>query len=192
MVPDICYVRAGARASAMGVTGMTRRQLKQLGLLACAVGVIALSTFVSQRLWRENGLRALQAVSEQRLQLAANAIKAEINRQDHLPVVLALDPDVREALVAARDSRRDASRIDRLNRKLARLSQEADTRAMFVIGRDGTVIASDDWELPDSLIGRTLADRPYFVQAVQSGRSRYLGIERFTNPVPVYTAAAHA
>jgi len=166
------------------------KQLKQLGLLVCAIGVVALSAFVSQRVWRENGLKALQAVSEQRLQLVANAIKAEISRQDHLPVVLSLDPDVREALMAVRESPRGTFRFDNLNRKLARLSQEADTRAMFVIGPDGKVIASDDWESPDSLVGRTLADRPYFVQAVGAGRSTYLGIEPSTNRVRYYLAEA--
>src|SRR5499426_558487 len=169
---------------------MARKRLKQLALVACAIGAIAASAYASQRVWRENGLKALQAVSEQRLQLVANAIKAEISRQDHLPVVLSLDPDVREALMAVRGAPRGAYRFDNLNRKLARLSQEADTRAMFVIGPDGTVIASDDWELPDSLIGRTLADRPYFVQAVQSGRSSYLGIEPSTNRVRYYLAEA--
>src|SRR5262245_56895263 len=169
---------------------MARKRLKQLALLACAIGAVAATAFATQRLWRENGLKALQAVSEQRLQLVANAIKAEISRQDHLPVVLSLDPDVREALMAVRQSPRGTFRFDNLNRKLARLSQEADTRAMFVIGPDGKVIASDDWESPDSLLGRTLADRPYFVQAVRAGRSSYLGIEPATNRVRYYLAEA--
>jgi len=40
---------------------MARKRLKQLGLVACAVGVIVISAFASQRVWRENGLKALQA-----------------------------------------------------------------------------------------------------------------------------------
>jgi two-component system, NtrC family, C4-dicarboxylate transport sensor histidine kinase DctB len=168
---------------------MARKRLKQLGLVACAVGVIVFSAFGSQRVWRENGLKGLQAVSEQRLRLVANAIKAEIGRQDHLPVVLSLDSDVRQALeVLAKPER--TTLLDRLNRKLARLSNEADTRAMFVIGADGTVVAADNWESPDTLIGRSLADRPYFTQAVASGRSSYLGIEPATNRYRYYLAEA--
>jgi two-component system C4-dicarboxylate transport sensor histidine kinase DctB len=72
--------------------------------------------------------------------------------------------------------------IERLNRKLARLSSKR-TRAMFVIGPDGTVVASDDWDAPDTLVGRNLADRPYFAQAVADGESSYLGIEPSTNRV---------
>ena len=40
---------------------MLRSHLKQFGLFACAVGVIGLSAFASQHVWRENGLKSLQA-----------------------------------------------------------------------------------------------------------------------------------
>jgi len=169
---------------------MLQSQLKQLGLFACAIGVIGISAFASQHVWRENGLKSLQAVNEPRLQLIANAIRAEVNRQDHLPIVLSLDADVRGALEALDDPGRRSSLIDRLNRKLARLSHEADTGAMFVIGPDGTVVASDDWNAPGTLVGRSLADRPYFVQAVASDQSSFLGIEPTANRVRYYLAQA--
>src|SRR5262245_29408772 len=174
---------------AVGPKTMTPRRLKQLGLLAGAILAIALSAFVSQHFWRESGLRTLQAVNEPRLQLIANAVKAEISRQDHLPVVLSLDADVRDALAALATADR-AARLDRLNRKLTLLSREADTRAVFVIGPDGTVVASDDWESPETLVGRSLKDQPYFIQAVRTGRSSYLGIEPATNRVRYYLAEA--
>jgi len=169
---------------------MLRSHLRQFGLFACAIGVIGLSAFASQHVWRENGLKSLQAVNEPRLQLIANAINAEIGRQDHLPVVLSLDADVQGALEALRDPGRSAPLLDRLNRKLARLSLEANTRAMFVIGPDGTVVASDDWDAPDTLVGRNLADRPYFALAVANNESSYLGLEPSTNRVRYYLAQA--
>ncbi len=169
---------------------MVRGRLRQGGLFACALAAIGISTLVSQHVWRENGLKALQAVNEPRVQLVANAIKAEISRQDHLPVVLSLDPDVRAALEATSDAAMRAARIDRLNRKLMRLSREADTRAMFVIGADGIVVASDDWNAADTLIGRNLADHPIFKDAVASSKSSYLGIEASVNRVRYYLAEA--
>jgi two-component system C4-dicarboxylate transport sensor histidine kinase DctB len=169
---------------------MLQNHFRQFGLFACAIGVIGLSAYASQHVWRENGLKSLQAVNEPRLQLIANAINAEIGRQDHLPVVLSLDADVQGALEARGDSARSMPLIERLNRKLARLSLEANTRAMFVIGPDGTVIASDDWDATDTLVGRNLADRPYFALAVADGESSYLGIEPSTNRVRYYLAQA--
>ena len=82
-----------------------------------ALIIIGFSSFITAQLWRENGLRSLQAVNEQRVQLVANAIHAEISRQDHLPVVLSLDADVRSALGAIRT---DLARSTQLNEKLRR------------------------------------------------------------------------
>jgi two-component system C4-dicarboxylate transport sensor histidine kinase DctB len=173
----------------MGSALMNRSPLRRIGLLICAAGAIGCAAFASQHIWRENGLRSLRAVNDQRLQLIANAIKAEISRQDHLPVVLALDPDVRAALEPADPAVR-RNRLDRLDHKLARLSREADTRAMFVIGPDGVVVASDDWEATEPLVGRNLADRPYFAQAVAANKSAYLGVEPTTNQVRYYLSEA--
>src|SRR5215213_5671925 len=98
-------------------------RLKRFLLFGAALAVVAASTVFSQDVWRENGLRSLQAVNEQRVQLVANAVKAEINRQDHVPVVLSLDPDVRNALTS-----RNPAALRQLSQKLRRISSEADTR----------------------------------------------------------------
>src|SRR6185295_3682095 len=130
--------------------------------------------------------RSLQAVNEQRVQLVANAVTAEVGRQDHLPVVLSLDPDVRNALAALGD----AERLARLNSKLTVVSREADTRALYLIGPNGVVVASDDWQSPATLVGRNLADRPYFIKAIENGRSTFLGVEPESNRVRYYLAEA--
>lgn len=163
---------------------MARRDLKQLGLFAASLAVIAASAFVSQYVWKEGGLKSLQAINEQRVQLVAGAVKAEISRQDHLPFVLSLDPDVRAALAAPRD----AGRLGELSGKLTQISRAAEARALYVIGPDGTVLASDDWEAADTLVGRNLADRPYFSKAVEAGEASYLGIEPGSNRVRYYLA----
>src|SRR5262252_3365469 len=165
---------------------MLRNRRNQLYTFLGAVVVIGASAMASQYIWREAGLKSLRAINEQRVQLVANALTAEVGRQDHLPVVLSLDPDVRAALAAPAET----DRRDRLNRKLARISIEADTRALYLIGPDGVVFASDDAQMPDTLVGRNLADRPYFIDAVASGRSSYLGVEPESNRVRYYLAEA--
>jgi two-component system C4-dicarboxylate transport sensor histidine kinase DctB len=164
---------------------MMRTPLKQFLSFVGAIVAIGVSTFVSQHVWREGGLKSLQAVNEQRVQLVANALTAEVGRQDHLPVVLSLDPDVRNTLAAP-----DADRLQKLNRKLTVVSREADTRALYVIAPNGTVVASDDWNSPQTLVGRNLADRPYFIEAAASGKSSYLGVEPDSNRVRYYLAEA--
>jgi two-component system C4-dicarboxylate transport sensor histidine kinase DctB len=163
----------------------SNQSIKRLFSFVGAVAAIGASAFVSQYVWRESGLKSLQAVNEQRVQLVANALTAEVGRQDHLPVVLSLDPDVRNTLAAP-----DPQRIANLNRKLRIVSQEADTRALYVISPDGIVLASDDWNSPQTLVGRNLADRPYFIRAAASGKSTYLGVEPDSERVRYYLAEA--
>jgi hypothetical protein len=114
---------------------MASRVTKRL-LLCAAIASVAVSAYVTQAIWKENGLRALRGINEQRVQLIANAVRAEINRQDHLPVLVALDKEVQAALTGPRD----AERLAQLRRKLEHLSREADTRGLYVIAPDGEVI----------------------------------------------------
>src|SRR5436305_8130186 len=122
-----------------------------------AAAVIGLATFVSQHFWRENGLRTLQAITESRVELIASAVRAEINRQDHLPIVLALDADVRRALA----NPLDRAQLDQINHKLQRIITEADTRALYVIGRDGIVLAAASSDPAELIVGRDVRDRSY-------------------------------
>jgi two-component system C4-dicarboxylate transport sensor histidine kinase DctB len=163
-----------------------RSRFRSAAFLVAALGIIGLSAFALQHIWRENGLRALQAINEPRIELIANAVRAEINRQDHLPIVLSLDADVRHALAAPQD----LGKLDEVTHKLQRIGVEADTRALYVIGKDGTVIAAATSEASDTLVGRHLADRSYFVKAIESGRSSYLGVDPANNRVRYYLAEA--
>src|SRR5947209_519443 len=156
-------------------------------LLCAALAVIASSAFVSQYVWRENGLRALQARNEPRIEIIASALRSEINRQDHLPLVLSLDADVRDALRTPQDS----VRVEALTQKLQRIRMEADAGALYVIARDGAVLAAGEVATESlSLIGRNLASRSYFLKAVESGRSSYLGVDPATNRIRYFLAEA--
>src|SRR5262245_37850192 len=115
---------------------MTRILLNQLLSIVLAAAAIAASAFATQYIWREAGLKSLQAVNEQRVQLIANALTAEVGRQDHLPVVLSLDPDVRNALAPVGE----ADRLASLSRKLTVISSEADTRGLYLIAPNGVVV----------------------------------------------------
>lgn len=151
-----------------------------------ALLLVGAGAYVAQRVWRENGLRALQAVNEPRIQLVANAMKAEISRQDHLPVVLSFDPDVRQALAAPLDK----GLREALNAKLKRVSAEADTRALYIIAPSGKVFAADDVTAVETLIGRNLSERPYFRSAMDGGHGTFLGVDPESDRVRYYIAHA--
>jgi two-component system C4-dicarboxylate transport sensor histidine kinase DctB len=163
-----------------------QRHAKPVAFALAALFVVAAGAYVGQRVWRENGLRALQAVNEPRIQLVANAMKAEISRQDHLPVVLSFDPDVRQALASPLDK----GLRDALNGKLRRVSAEADTRALYIVSPSGRVFAADDVTAVETLIGRNLADRPYFRSAMEAGHGTYLGVDPESDRVRYYISHA--
>src|SRR5258708_1859549 len=112
-----------------GAREKPERFLRPALFLAAALALIALFSFASRQFWRESGLRALQAINEPRIELIASALRSEINRQDHLPVVLSLDSDVRSALSGPPDK----ERLNQVGEKLARIIVEADTHALYII-----------------------------------------------------------
>ena len=161
-------------------------RLKPAAFVVAAIAVIGLSAFALQYVWRENGLRALQAINEPRIELIASTVRAEVNRQDHLPIVLSLDADVRRAL----ETPQDRDKLQGVAQKLQRIGVEADTRALYVIGRDGTVLAAASSDALGDLVGRDLSHRSYFVKAIESGRSSYLGVDPANNRIRYYLAEA--
>jgi two-component system C4-dicarboxylate transport sensor histidine kinase DctB len=162
------------------------RQIRSALFAAGALATVAVSALALAYLWRENGLRSLQAVNEPRIELIASAVRSEINRQDHLPVLLSLDDNVRDALKTPQN----ASRLALLSDKLQRIITEADTRALYVIGANGTVLAAGSANPAEALVGRNLIDRSYFVKALESGRSSYLGVEPVNSRVRYYLTEA--
>src|SRR5215207_9130273 len=159
---------------------------QQFAFAAIALLFVAAGSYFAQRVWRENGLRALQAVNEPRIQLVANAMKAEISRQDHLPVVLAFDPEVRAALAAPLDQ----TLRDGLSDKLKRVGSEADTRALYIISPSGKMFAAYDDTSLETRTERDLSDRPYFRSAMKTGRGTYLGVDQSSERVRYYVAHA--
>src|SRR5206468_8708854 len=57
-------------------------------------------------------------------------------------------------------------------------------------GGDGTVLAAGHADPSEVLVGRTLADRSYFVKAIESGRSSYLGVDPASNRIRYYLTEA--
>jgi two-component system C4-dicarboxylate transport sensor histidine kinase DctB len=162
------------------------RALARLVGLIC-LAIVACSAYVSQHWWREGGLRALEARNEPRAELVASALRSEINRQDHLPIVLSLDAEVREVLQTPGDQ----ARIGALNSKLHRIREEADAGALYVVSRDGTIVAADQPESEaQPALGRSLAASSYFMKAIESGRSSYLGVNPSSGQVRYILAEA--
>lgn len=155
-------------------------------LIAVSLAIVAGSSLAARHFWRESALQAVTVADEQRAQLIADRIRSEINRQDHLPLMMALDPDIRDALRNGGDSEAFIG----ISRKLKLISQEADARSLYVVNARNVVVAADDWEAPTTLVGETLSPRPYFTTAVASGKGAFIDFDPKTDQVRYFVAVA--
>lgn len=162
-----------------------RYALAPLAGLVCLAVVVG-SAYVSQYWWRQSGFKALQARNEPRVEIIASALRSEINRQDHLPIFLSLDADVRGAVRHPEDT----GRLERLSQKLQRMSAEADAGALYVVARNGAVVAAGQFNTDVPVVARNLADRSYILKALESGRSSYLGLDAASNRMRYFLAEA--
>ena len=122
--------------------------------------------------------------ASQQLALYANALQTLIDRYRALPAVLALDPELIQALAGpANETTRDA-----LNRKLERINGAANSSTLELLDSTGLAIAASNWRLPTSYVGFNYAFRPYFKAARNQGSGRFYGVG-VTSGVPGYFLA---
>ncbi|WP_051341277.1 sensor histidine kinase [Azospirillum halopraeferens] len=138
-----------------------------------AVTAMAAAAVAGAALWSERrGIEALRAGGEHRIALYVSSLEGAIQRHDYLPVVLSMNEDVRRLL---RDPG-DAALRDRVNRYFATVTQEAQSATLYVMDASGLTLAASNWDTPQSFVGSNYAFRPYFRQAMTSGRGRFYAV----------------
>ena len=119
--------------------------------------------------------------ASQQLGLYANTLHTLIERYRALPAVMALDPELIEALRGpVSDTVQDA-----LNRKLERINGAANSSTLELLDRTGLAVAASNWRLPTTYVGSNYAFRPYFKQTRSQGSGRFYAVG-VTSGVPGY------
>jgi len=149
----------------------------KIALLAALVIAMAATTGVAAWYARQRALEQLSAQALSQLQVRALALQRLIDRYHVLPTVLALDPQMRQALSSP------ASTIDvnALNRKLTQANGATHVSTLTLIDRRGIAIAASNWNTRSSNVGLDYAFRPYFQQAMQHDQGTFYGIGISTN-----------
>lgn len=148
--------------------------------------MVVVSGALSCALWAARHAQRL-ALSEEaarsngQLVLYANGLHTLIERYRTLPAVLALDPELQQALQAPID----AETQDVLNRKLERINGAARSSTLELLDRTGLAVAASNWRLPTSYVGHNYAFRPYFSQSVSHGSGRFYAVG-VTSGIPGY------
>lgn len=151
---------------------MTHRGL--LFPLLAALVAAALAWLIAER-W---ATATLHETLDRSLLLTARAVEAEIDRFRALPDVAGEDARIRAALI-------DPRALDAANRYLETISAHGGAADLFLINAQGQAIAASNWNRPSSFVGEHYSFRPYFTQAMETGRGQFYAIG-VTTGVPGY------
>ncbi|MCQ4161527.1 ATP-binding protein [Roseomonas sp. GC11] len=132
------------------------------------------------------GLRDLRGAMESRISLHAGALEREMERFGLLPLTASLNRDVADFLQAppaARD-------VAEMNRYLKQLNASIGAQQAYLVDPGGQIVATSNWDRPDSFLGRDISYRPY-VRNARPGRTEgFYGIGTTNNASGYFLATA--
>ncbi|MCK8784463.1 ATP-binding protein [Roseomonas sp. NAR14] len=156
-----------------------RRALRLLLPLA----FLALLDRTANHLATGNALAGLQQGAEAETALRVALLRSEIDKQRSLPLVLAGDPDLREALAT-----RDPGRLAALSAKLERLNEATGAGVIYVLDAAGLTLAASNWRDADSFVGSNYGFRPYARLALANGAAEQFALGTVSRQPGLYLA----
>lgn len=106
--------------------------------------------------------------AQNRLSLYTRSLNDTLERFQYLPFVLA-----RDTLVMANV---DAGSTAELNARLAIFARVSKLEAIYLMNLDGVVVASSNYDTPQSFMDQNYGFRPYFQEALESRRGEFFGV----------------
>ncbi|WP_151637108.1 sensor domain-containing diguanylate cyclase [Noviherbaspirillum aerium] len=137
----------------------------------CAI-VIALVAYASYTWSLRHETADIKSRADMRLAAARTALFAPTEKYSYLPGMIASHPQVVDLF----RSRQEAGRTQQANQFLEQLNANAKSAVIYLLDRNGLVIASSNWNQPQSFIGHNYAFRPYFKEAIAGGRGSFYGM----------------
>ncbi len=150
-------------------------------LIVLMLGGTALCALLAGRYAQQRALDDESLQVRRQLGLYAQTLQQRIDRFGTLPQVLALDPDLHQAV----SHPLTAAERQRLNLKLAQANSVTRASTLTLIDRHGIAVAASNWDQPTSNVGEDYSYRPYYQQAMARGSGHFYGIG-MTTAVPGY------
>ncbi|WP_428807103.1 sensor histidine kinase [Vibrio lamellibrachiae] len=99
-------------------------------------------------------------------------ISSKLDKYNHIPQLLSKDQELQDALLAPNNS----AQIEITNRYLEQVNSVIQAADTYLLDNNGTTIASSNWNISRSFIGRNFAWRPYFQEAMEGETSQYFAL----------------
>lgn len=156
---------------------------KVLLLLVLITSLSALAGALAYHAGQSLGLENLQKAGRQRLELYALTLRHEVGKYEYLPKMLELDQEIIDLLG------RGASSSRKVSQHLEQLNERAMTRVIYVLGLQGQVLASSNWNQADSYLEEDLSYRHYFTEARQGRPGSFFGVGTTRGEAGYYISA---
>lgn len=166
-------------------------RLKRI-LLGFVALFLLISTVGGQWYW-QHSYAALEEQHNNWLNRFVETIDSKLDKYRHIPQLLSQDKELVDALLSPNNT----AQIEVTNRYLEQANRIILASDTYLIDRYGNTIASSNWALERSFIGKNFAFRPYFQEAINGGRSTYFalgstsGQRGYYYSFPVTYAAEH-
>ncbi|AWN45663.1 sensor histidine kinase [Methylobacterium terrae] len=168
---------AAPRRALLGGAG-ARRWAWAAAILALTLAVFLLAL--------NAGHDQVRRAARQRLVIAEAVLRAAFDRYRSLPTVLALDTQVQGLLADPAAS----GAVAAVNAKFEAIAGASGAAAIYLMDANGLTLGASNWNQPLSFVGSTYAYRPYFLDALASGASRYFGVGTTTQQPGLFIGKA--
>jgi two-component system C4-dicarboxylate transport sensor histidine kinase DctB len=148
----------------------TPRTLVRYLLLLFAALVVGVLISIALTQWTEQQhFESLDQQGSARLELYASTVEAVKQRFDYLPYIVSRDQQVSMLLTHRAESAA-------VNQKLKTWQIESGAAVLYLMNQSGLVVASSNWNEPESFVGNNYHFRPYFQDAISGKRGQFFAV----------------
>ncbi|MGL4830948.1 MAG: sensor histidine kinase [Vibrio sp.] len=144
--------------------------IRRLSLMLWVMFIVLVS--LSSHLYWRFQYQSLLNEHQSQLDRFSNHIVAILDKYAHIPHLISKDKELIDALLTPKNS----AQIDITNRYLEQVNEVIQAADTYLIDRFGNTIASSNWNLDRSFIGRNFAWRPYFYLSITGQKSQYFAL----------------
>jgi len=131
--------------------------------------IIGFLSFFTYQIGYERFEQSSLSASQERLSLYQASLRSTLERASHLPQVVTVHPHVGAALSLGRVGLS-------FNTYLKIINEAAQSDVLFVMDPNGKTIASSNFDLSESFVGKNYGFRPYFKDAMRGEQGRFFAI----------------